>query len=291
MKNLVGVLILLFSFAARAEVDIQTAVDNTTGEELFLCNASLRHTILQNEQECLNLENGEYCNPQTADPKKGPCVCRSKTNYGDQILAWSNQGDYKSIIGANDWNNLVESSLMFKNKVNRLEILLGSENLGAEYAVRFCYLGSQEVLHKQGTVTTDISQGKYMVDVSLAGGNYSQALDKVSFAYQCDYRQRGGQSAPRRKNELPSGGVFEKDDSAESTIFGNGSGARPGGINFLQKAISLNSITTQVPRICVFEFKFKELAGKSLGRNINASQVNFTGKLRICKQGACPSGF
>ncbi|QLY26315.1 hypothetical protein [Bdellovibrio sp. KM01] len=283
---------ILGSVAAHADVAIQTAVDNTTAEELYLCNASLRHPTFQAEQECLNLSTGEVCSPLDSDPKKGACVCRAKTNYGDQIIGWNKDEDYAVVIGSNDWMSLFSTQDSFANKLARLDISLGSENLGAEYSVRFCYLGPQEVLQRQGTTTTDLTEGKYFVDVSLAGSNYNQALDTVGFSYQCDYRYRGNQTGPRKKNDQgPSKGVVENDDSASYTIFGNSPGSRPGSVNFLQRALSLNSSASQVPRFCVFEFKFKELSGKSLGRNTNASQVNFSGKLRICKQGTCPSGF
>ncbi|WP_413577649.1 hypothetical protein ACLVWU_04440 [Bdellovibrio sp. HCB290] len=292
MKAILFFCTILVAILSRAEVQIQTAVDGTTGEELFLCNASLRHATLQNEQECLNLEDGTVCNPQQSGPKDGPCVCRSKVNFGDQIMGWDQNGRYQSIVGLNDWNSLIGSQYAFNNKLQKLEISLGSENLGAEYSVRFCYLGPQEVLVKQGTTTKDLTEAKYLVDISLAGSNYSQALDKVYFDYHCDYRYRGNQSGPRKKNELsPNQGIVENDDNGSFAIFGNGPGSRPGSVNFVQRALVLNSTSTQVPRFCVFEFKFKELSGRSLGRGENASQVNFLGKLRICKQGTCPTSL
>lgn len=292
MKYALMLLILGFAGLAHADVAIQTAVDTTTAEELYLCNASLRHPTLQEEQECIDLSTGEACSPFDNDPKKPACACRAKTNHGDQIIAWNRDGEYANIIGTNDWMSLFSTENSFANKLARLDVSLGSENLGAEYSVRFCYLGPQEVLVKQDTTTKDLTEGKYFVDVSLAGSNYNKALDKVYFSYQCDYRYRGNQSGPRKKGEQgPSKGVVENDDSAIYTIFGNSPGARPGTVNFLQRALSLNSTSSQVPRFCVFEFKFKELSGKSLGRNINASAANFSGKLRICKQGTCPSSL
>jgi hypothetical protein len=292
MKWIFMAFVLLMALASQAEVAIQTAVDTTTAEELYLCNASLRHTTLQNEQECLDLSTGDVCSPYDNDPKKPACVCRAKTNYGDQIIGWNRDGDYANIIGTNDWMSLFSAKNNFANKLARLDISLGSENLGAEYVVRFCYLGPQEVLQKQGTTTKDLTEGKYSVDVSLAGANYNKALDKVYFSYQCDYRYRGNQSGPRKTSEqVPANGAVENDDSANYTIFGDQPGTRPGTVNFLRKALSLNSTSTQVPRFCVFEFRFKELSGKNLGRNINASAANFSGKLRICKQGTCPSSL
>ncbi|UYL07326.1 hypothetical protein B9G69_009735 [Bdellovibrio sp. SKB1291214] len=292
MKWIFIAFVLLMALASQAEVAIQTAVDTTTAEELYLCNAGLRHPTLQNEQECLDLSSGEVCSPHENDPKKPACVCRAKSNYGDQIIGWNQDGEYANIIGTNDWMSLFSTPNSFANKLSRLDISLGSENLGAEYSVRFCYLGPQEVLKTEGTTTKDLTEGKYQVEVSLAGANYNKALDKVYFSYQCDYRYRGNQSGPRRSNDHgPSKGIVENDDSANYTIFGDSPGARPGTVNFLRRALSLNSTSSQVPRFCVFEFKFKELAGKNLGRNINATQANFTGKLRICKQGTCPSGL
>ncbi|WP_413560319.1 hypothetical protein [Bdellovibrio sp. HCB209] len=292
MKWIFVAIVFFMALASRAAVNIQTAVDATTAEELYLCNASLRHPILQAEQECINLSDGKVCSPYETDPSKGACMCRAKTNYGDQILAWDQYGEIQNAFGSDDWMSLVPTTKSFGNKISRLDVALGSENLGAEYSVRFCYAGPQELKQKQGNTTIDLTEGKYLVDVSLMGSNYNQALDRVTFSYQCDYRYRGNQSGPRKKGDTaPASGTVENDDGSTTTIFGGGGGGRPGSVSFLQRALGLNSNSTQVPRFCIFEFRFKELAGKNLGRNTNATQVNFSGKLRICKQGTCPSGL
>jgi hypothetical protein len=220
------------------------------------------------------------------------CVCRSKKNFGDLITAWDLQDKYQSAIGTESWLSLIDPEESFGNRLSRIDINLGSENLGAEYSMRFCYLGPQEIKSNDKDNSGDLSEGKYQVELSLAGTNYSNAIETLGFTYQCDYRNSGTESQARKKNEdSPKKGILEVDGSDGYTLYTKGPQDPPDTFSFLRRAIPLNLGATQVPRFCVFDIKFKELSGARLLRDAKTSNGNFRGTLRICKQGECPSSL
>ncbi|MFV8258753.1 hypothetical protein ACNQKP_13175 [Bdellovibrio bacteriovorus] len=288
-------LVFLFSILVSATVaatttDIQTVVDMTTGEQLYACNARIRHASTGNDQECFSLSTGEVCNPENVKPGDAACVCRSKNNYGDVLSAETKNGKYQTVAAGPEWDSLVPSTESFGNQLRSIDVSLGSESLGAEYAVTFCYAGPEELLKKKTSKDEqdqDLSEGKYRLDVSLAGMNYGRALDEVGFRYVCDHRDRGNHVQPRKKNDVaPPSGRVEEDSGYETTFYGTGNSADS--VRFVKDELILNQFTSQVPRFCVFEFKFREKNGANLKRDPRHSFGNFTGKIRVCKLGSCP---
>lgn len=289
MQAAILVLSLFIGFQAQATVtDIQTVVDVTSGEQLYACNARLRHATTGNEQECFRLSNGEACYPESIKPGDGPCVCNSKNGYGDLIAAETKQGRVQSVAGGAEWASLVPSAEAFGNQLRSIDFALGSESLGAEYAVTFCYLGPKQIMKKKshpGEQDQDLSEGKYRLDVSLAGINYGNALEEVGFQYSCDQRLVGNYGQPRDPNNLvPPTGQVENDTSYQTTFFG-GVGNK---VQFVRNELILNQTPSQVPRFCIFEFQFKEKSGTKLKRDPKQISGDFTGRIRICKQGSCP---
>ncbi len=277
---------------AHADTNIQTVVDIVSGEQLYACNASIRHPIPEGVSECVDLSTGKVCDPANVQPGDGACSCRTKRNVGDTIVASRINGGIQTAIANNNWVRLVDLNQSFGNKLSSIDINLGSEDFGAEYAVQFCYLGSEEIKAKEDQgPPIDLSEGKYQLDVTLTGVNYKKALLTGVFSYQCDLRELGSQDKARKKNEeSPSNGNLENDISGTVTFFNDPNGERSG-LNYLQQVLVLNSTATQVPRFCLFELRFKERSGNMAARNAQLSDGNFTGKIRICKQGTCPSGF
>lgn len=292
MKLLVflfGVLISVTS--AATATDIHTVVDSQTGEQLYACNARIRHVSTGNEQECFSLSTGEVCYPENVQPGDAACVCRSKTNYGDLLTAETKNGKIQTVAAGPQWDSLVPAAESFGNQLRNIDVALGSESLGAEYTVTFCYAGPEERLKQKTSKNEqdqDLSEGKYRLDVSLAGLNYGRALDAVSFRYVCDHRDQGNYGQPRKKNDIaPPSGRVEEDNGYETIFFGNG--ANNGDtVRFAKDELILNQNSSQVPRFCVFEFQFREKSGSKLKRDPKYSSGNFTGKIRVCKQGSCP---
>ncbi|WP_374027490.1 hypothetical protein ACES2J_13645 [Bdellovibrio bacteriovorus] len=289
-------LVFLFSVfivisASGTTTDIQTVVDSVTGEQLYACNARIRHVSTGSEQECFSLSTGEVCHPENIKPGDAACVCRSKSNHGDLLVAETKNGKVQSVAGGPEWDSLVPSTESFGNQLRNIDIALGSESLGAEYAVTFCYAGPEELLKQKTSKdeqVQDLSEGKYRLDVSLAGSNYGRALDEVSFAYVCDQRDRGNHTQPRKKSDTaPPSGRVEDDSSYETLFFGAGANSGDA-VRFVKEELILNQDSSQVPRFCVFEFKFREKSGAKLKRDPKHSSGNFTGRIRVCKQGSCP---
>lgn len=287
-----AILLLAFSLnlaIAHGQTNLQTAVDSESGEQLYACNASIRHPLPQEAQECLNLSTGEVCFPEKNKPDDGPCVCRTRRSYGDQIFALGQNNRYQTAVAGPDWVSLVGDQQSFSNKILSLDINLGSEDLGAEYMVQYCYVGPQIKLKKKvrkEDPDIDVSQGKYLVDISLAGRNYNRALERVSVDFVCDFRDAGSQDESREKNETaPPRGIVEHDYADGAIIFDNdGSDS----VTYSRAAIELNSTSSQVPRFCVFKFKFKEKTGPNLKRDAKFTNGNFSGILRVQKTESRP---
>lgn len=294
MKALVITLILLIGLGAKAGEgsEIQTAVDSQTGEALYACNARIKHLASNQEQECFDLSSGEICHPGRVKPGDAACVCRTKTNQGDQVTATTDGERFQTAVAGSEWVHLVDVEESFGNKLTKLDISLGSENLGAEYAVTFCYAGPHERLKEKTSPeqqSEDLSEGKYRVDISLAGLNYGHSLERASFAYVCDHRNWGNLGQPRGATEVaPPTGVLERDNAAETIFFEANSSAQPDFIRFVKEELYLNQTGTEVPRFCIFEFKFKERSGPNYKREPKAATGNFSGKIRVCKQSDCP---
>lgn len=288
MNKIIFVLVLFWAeMGFAAPTNIQTVVNKDTGEMLYACNARIRHQG-SDGLECVNLSTGESCSPEKTKSGES-CVCRSKSNWGDQIQALTLFNKTQVAMSGPDWAYLQPSNRAFDNKLSEIEISLGSERLGAEYALTFCYVGPKETLKKKTRPEErdqDLSEGRYQLDVSLAGVNYGRSLADVRFFYSCDLRSSGQQHRPRDANDLmPAGGFPENDSSSELQILGGGS--RPSEVRFSKESLILNTNFVQVPRFCVFEFRFKEL-NKGARDAMNKS-ANFNGKIRICKQGgSCP---
>lgn len=289
MIRLIFVLSLVLAgevFASTA--NIQTVVNTETGEMLYACNARIRHQGM-GDTECVNLSNGESCSPEKAAENGTACVCRSKMNWGDQIIGLTSSERTQIALAGAEWGYLVSPEKSFVNKLLDVDVSLGSETLGAEYAVTFCYVGPKETLKKKThpeEQDQDLSEGRYQLDVSLAGINYGRSLAQARFAYVCDLRQSGMHGSPRGPNDLaPAGGMPEHDDSYETQFLGGDSGHSE--IRFAKESLILNQDSAQVPRFCVFEFRFKEL-DRGVRDAVNKG-ANFSGKIRICKSGGdCP---
>lgn len=291
---------------AQGETSIQTAIDSTSGEQLYACNAKIRHPENEEIQECLNLSTGESCNPKDNKPGDGACVCQAKRNFGDQLIAVSG-GKFQTAVANQNWVGLLEDRKSFGNRLSHIDINLGSESLGAEYIIRFCYLGPNEIKelrqNESGQLEetgVDLSEGKYRLDVSLAGTNYNRALDYASFSYACDYRDAGLQALPRAKDEMipkpelnsasPSWGILEPDGSFSHTFLSRANGDADS-VGYQTTNLLLNISPTKVARFCVFEFRFKERQGSTLKRDPTLTDGNFRGKIRVCKLENCPSSL
>lgn len=289
MAGLILTLLFLIPGQVFASVaNIQTVVNNETGEMLYACNARIRHQG-DRDLECVNLSNGESCSSQKAAENGTACVCRSKMNWGDQIIGLTSLDKTQIAMAGTEWAHLVLPEKAFGNRLAEVDISLGSETLGAEYAVTFCYVGPKEFLKKKTRPEEqdqDLSEGRYQLDVSLAGVNYGRSLAEARFAYVCDLRQSGMHGQPRASNDLaPAGGLPENDGSYETQFLGGGSVSSD--IRFAKESLILNQSSAQVPRFCVFEFRFKEL-NQGVRDAVNKS-ANFSGKIRICKSGgSCP---
>lgn len=289
MKKMILVLLTFLGEAVLASpANMQTVVNKDSGEMLYACNARIRHPGGE-ELECVNLSTGESCSPEKAADDGTSCVCRSRSNWGDQIQASTVFNKTQIAMAGPDWAYLQPMDRSFDNKLSEIDISLGSERLGAEYAITFCYVGPKEMMKKKTRPEEqdqDLSEGRYQLDVSLAGVNYGRSLADIRFLYSCDLRSSGQQLRPRDANDLiPSGGLPEDDAGSEVQILGAGSGSSE--VSFSKTSIFLNTDFVQVPRFCVFEFRFKELS-KGF-RDAVGKSTNFSGKLRICKQGgSCP---
>lgn len=271
MKGLgIAIIVILANLAvANAGTNIQIAVDPDSGEQLYACNASIRHPAPQEEQECLNLSTGDVCNPNKSDPEQGACVCRTKRNYGDQIVAIDETGRFQSAVAHQNWVSLVSEGYSFRNKLTSIDINLGSEDLGAEFTVKFCYVGPKKKEKKKeelapGEKPVDLSKGIYGLKVSLAGTDYARSLEATSFTYSCEYRTI---EDPEAENE--------KDDSFSQKNSSTG---------LFSLETDLNFSDSEVPALCEFEFQFKERSGSRLKREAKLMNGNFYGSIRIIKK-------
>lgn len=293
MKTLFLGIFICITIGTSAQANMQTSVDRSSGEELYACNAKIRHPTTNEAQECIDLSTGNVCDPKNVQPTDGACVCRSRTNYGDQIIAMD-EGSRIQLAAANDnWSSLVPEGSAFGNKLTNIEINLGSESLGAEYSVQFCYLGPAEKIRKfkdaKGKeVKVDMSKGKYQLHLSLAGTNYNKALEWISFETSCQYRTIEKEEENKTASILklsPEG--WSSRGNTEHVLLDSSSNVGNSGSVYMSHETLLNSSPYEVPRSCIFEFKFREKKGVSLKRDASLTKGNFSGSVSIYKVNQC----
>lgn len=286
----------IFSFIAigtSAQANMQTSVDRSSGEELYACNAKIRHPTTNEAPECIDLSTGNVCDPKNVQPTDGACVCRSRTNYGDQIIAMDEWNRVQLAAANDNWSSLVPEGSAFGNKLANIEINLGSENLGAEFSVQFCYLGPAEKIRKLKDangkeIKVDMSKGQYQLHLSLAGTNYNQALEWISFETSCQYRTIKKEEENKTSSILtlsPEG--WSSRENAEHVFLDRSSNVGNSGSVYMSHETLLNSSPYEVPRSCVFEFKFREKKGARLKRDASLAKGNFSGSVSIYKVNQC----
>ncbi|WP_374033765.1 hypothetical protein ACES2I_13845 [Bdellovibrio bacteriovorus] len=282
MKNfMIPLLLLLFSLTAGASTGaiMGWSVNPVTGEELYACNAKIRSLASSAEQICLNLSDGESCDPTRVGPTDGPCQCYSKEMIGNQIVATRSDGAAQAIHSTSQWKQFMDDGNLFNGKLNSLEVQLGSEILGAEYGFTYCYKGPF------ATSGNDQSLGSYGLDFTLQGSAYAVALDSVEIKYACDLRYRGQSGSPRQPNSSPNYGDLYSDFVRTETIYKRVDERSPKDIGYQKIKMILNQAAHEVPRFCVVEVRFKERSGKDLKRDALAT-TSFNGSLAIKKQGS-----
>lgn len=295
MKALIFGIFTFIAIGVSAQTNMQTSVDESSGEQLYACNAKIRHPTTNEAQECIDLSTGNVCDPKNVQPTDGACVCRSRTNYGDQIIAMDEGNRVQLVAASDNWSSLVPEGSAFGNKLSSIEINLGSENLGAEYSVQFCYLGPAEKIRKYKDakgkeVKVDMSKGKYKLHLSLAGTNYNNALDWISFETSCQYRTIEKEDKDKNNTSSiltlsPEG--WSSGGNTEHVFLDRSSNVGNSGSVYMSHEALLNSSPYEVPSSCIFEFKFREKKGARLKRDASLAKGNFSGSVSIYKVNQC----
>lgn len=265
--------IFIFSQLALAgEVSI-----STTTENLFLCNAGLRH--MGEGQICLDSLSGLACDPLQA--KGSPCTCYAKGAKGDYVSALVGNGrehfEQSLASGQENYATMRPSDQEFSSILSSVHFDLGSEVHGAEYFIQFCYRGP---LQAASVGTVDSSLGQYKVRLTLLGKDkgYSGKIADVKLRYWCDLRGVGAATGARGSAEL-NPGIVEGDLPVTTQSIPFSSEAL-----FQQVNSGLNSNPMEVPRFCVFQLHFKEK--NNLVRTFSNRGGQFEGSLGVYKYSA-----
>ncbi|UXR65977.1 hypothetical protein EZJ49_06915 [Bdellovibrio bacteriovorus] len=276
MKQVAFIIVLIWGLGATATTGsvLGSALNPATGEELYACNARIRSQSATTEQICVDLRTGGTCDPARVSPTDGPCQCYAKEMIGNQIVATGGDGKIRAIHSTSQWQQFTASDSLFSGRLNSLEAELGSEILGAEYGLTYCYKGPF------ATEGIDRSLGQYLVDFTLQGSAYAVALDSVNIKYACDLRNRGQSAAARKPTSNPNYDDLYADFQREENIYRRVDDKSPREIGYQQVRLSLNQVAHEVPRFCVIEVRFKERSGKDLKRD-KSGATSFQGSLAV----------
>jgi hypothetical protein len=175
----------------------------------------------------------------------------------------------------------VDPALAFDSEITNVEFSLGSEQYGTKYFLQFCYQGPLEDIQAPfpGGPRVDISLGIYKMKLSMTSADkiYNAKLESnAQVSYQCDLRNLGLNTAPRKNGVTPGDFPLEVDAFNQGPL--SISDATPGASREL--ILNLNSIENQVPRYCVLTMSFSELP-KDI-RSLK-SKADFSGTLDIVR--------
>ncbi len=243
---------------------------NSSGPDIYACNAGIRHAA--STQVCWDTETGNSCVPSTTN--SASCMCTgeadgTKGTWNKDVLN-SKSGDWQDSTSTGSitssetaagnsssaYTSLFASDdVAYTKRITELSLDLGSEVYGTEYYVDVCYRGTQVAQSNNGNSYG--LKGKVTVTNLRAS-----ETDAPNYQLIADLQAKGITKCYMDKKAPTTADVFP---GISSYNYESTSGANFTSLSTSATQVSLLSDTAmagtagdKTPRFCITRYSFKE---------------------------------